>query len=100
MYGLPNFSLANLNNSVACSRLSVRLSHRSLRKDYDTHLSPGNTPPGFYEPSGIRADQCFYPYTAATETGATQTMKTNHRAELKQKIPNVGYRTMKSQLVC
>ena len=26
-------------------------------------------------------------YTATTETGATQTMETNHRAELKQKIP-------------
>ena len=26
-------------------------------------------------------------YTATTETGATQTMKTNHRAEPKQKIP-------------
>ena len=25
-------------------------------------------------------------YTATTETGATQTMKTNHRAEPKQKI--------------
>ena len=31
-------------------------------------------------------------YTATTETRATQTMKTNHKAELKQKIPTFSNR--------
>ena len=31
-------------------------------------------------------------YTSTTETGATQTMKTNHRAETKQKIPKFSNR--------
>ena len=46
-------------------------------------------------------------YGAFTETGATQTMKTNQKAELKQWIPNIfkssqsnaQYKTMISQLV-
>ena len=46
-------------------------------------------------------------YTATTETWATQTTLTNHRAELKQKIPtfckssqsNVECRTMKSHII-
>ena len=43
-------------------------------------------------------------YSAFTETGATQTMKTNQKAELKQQIPksrqsNAQYKTMKFQLV-